>query len=99
MPRYNNANISKNNIGKQKIGTWIVSAAPASTDDLVIQVTSADRLDILANKLYGDQRLWYIIAAANGLGKGTLVVPADTILRIPAKNLTMSFINLLNTQR
>jgi hypothetical protein len=29
--------------------------------------------------------LWWVIAAANGLGKGTLVVPANTKLRIPAK--------------
>lgn len=99
MARYNNANITKNNTGKRKIGTWIISAAPSSSDDLVIQITSTDRLDILAAKLYGDQRLWYIIAAANGLGKGTLLVPADTILRIPSKNLATSFINLLNTQR
>jgi hypothetical protein len=29
--------------------------------------------------------LWWVIAAANGLGKGTLIVPANTNLRIPAK--------------
>lgn len=97
--RYNNANIIKNETGKRRIGSIIVSTPTASADDLVIQVTAADRLDILAAKLYGDQKLWYIIAAANALGKGTLTVPANTILRIPSKNLTTSFINQLNATR
>jgi nucleoid-associated protein YgaU len=69
------------------------------TSDLYIQVTSADRLDILASKLYGDQSLWYIIAAANGLGKGSLVVPPNTVLRIPSTEQTISFINSINTRR
>ena len=99
MGRYSNANIIKDSNGKRRIGTWIVSIPSATTDDIYIQVTSPDRLDIIASKLYGDQYEWPIIAAANDLGKGSLIVPANTILRIPSVNLTTSFINTLNEQR
>ena len=44
-----------------------------------------ERLDTLAYTIYGDSSYWWVIAAANGLGKGTLIVPANTKLRIPAK--------------
>jgi hypothetical protein len=84
---------------KRKIGTYIISIPDTDSTELYIQVTSADRLDILASKLYGDQRLWYIIAAANGLGKGSLVVQSDTILRIPNRQLAEQNINKLNSER
>jgi hypothetical protein len=38
---------------------------------------------MLANKFYGNVSNWDIIATANGIGKGTLWVQPDTILRIP----------------
>lgn len=47
-------------------------------------LTDAERLDIIAGRQYGDGRLWWIIAAASGIGwwpqapAGTrLVVPVD----------------------
>lgn len=46
----------------------------------------SDRLDILAGKYYGDGRLWWIIAAASGIGWG-LQVPPGTLLNIP-RNLS-----------
>ena len=60
------------------------SVTTSSNDYYIIsQVT--DRLDLIATDFYGDSTLWWVIAAANGLGKGTLIVPANTKLRIPAK--------------
>lgn len=44
---------------------------PHTDKDLYILTTSGDRLDILADKFYGDIRLWWIIATSNpGLIKG-----------------------------
>lgn len=99
MRRYNNTPIIKNSNRKRRYGSWIISIPSATSDDIYIQVTSADRLDILASKLYGDESLWYIIASANGLGKGSLVVQPGTTLRIPPSGETISFINQLNEQR
>lgn len=41
-----------------------------------------ERLDTLAGRTYGDARLWWLIAAASGIGWG-LQVPPGTQLFIP----------------
>jgi hypothetical protein len=46
----------------------------------------SDRLDVLAGKYFNDGRLWWIIAAASGIGWG-LQVPPGTRLNIP-RNLS-----------
>ena len=45
-------------------------------------LTSTERLDIIAHRTYGDGRLWWVIAAASGIG-WWLQVPPGTRLRIP----------------
>lgn len=42
-----------------------------------------DRLDILAKEYYGDEKLWFVIAKINNLGKGSMDVPAGLVLKIP----------------
>ena len=54
-----------------------------SPEDIVIISKALDRLDILAQKYYGNQQLYWIIALANNLGKGTLEVPSGLAIRIP----------------
>lgn len=50
-----------------------------------------ERLDILAGKYYGDGRLWWIIAAASGIGWG-LQMPPGTILKIPSINDVQKYV-------
>ena len=45
-------------------------------------LTATTRLDILAHQQYGDGRLWWVIAAASGIG-WWLQAPAGTRLLIP----------------
>jgi hypothetical protein len=85
MGRYTTTNIMKDLSGKRRRSTTIFPTIPATANDTFIITTSADRLDKLASAFYDDVSLWWVIAAANGLGKGTLIVPANTNLRIPAK--------------
>jgi len=47
-----------------------------------ILISESERLDTIAGGIYGDGALWWIIAAASGIGWG-LQVPAGTILCIP----------------
>ena len=42
-----------------------------------------ERLDILAGKIYGNSNLWWVIAAASGIG-WAMQVPPGTMLRIPS---------------
>lgn len=99
MSRYRNADRLRDETGKRRIETWIIRTPPADSSDLYIQVTSPDRLDILADKLYGDQSLWYVIAQANGLGKGSYRVPEGKILRIPNQSGLQDYINNINQTR
>ena len=41
-----------------------------------------DRLDIIAGKEYGDGRLWWVIAAASGIG-WSMQLPSGIVLEIP----------------
>ncbi len=52
-------------------------------NDTRILSQDGDRLDILAKEFYGDESLWFVIAMANDLGKGSLVVPPGRIVTIP----------------
>ena len=52
-------------------------------DDIFIRSKIGDRLDTLANKYYKNSGLWWIIAQANQIGKGTLVIEPGIQLRIP----------------
>lgn len=46
-------------------------------------LTEAQRLDTLAGSLYGDGRMWFVIAACSNIGWG-LQCPPGTILYIPS---------------
>lgn len=52
-------------------------------EDTYILSQENDRLDLLAKEFYGDEVFWHVIAKANGIGHGTLIVPPGMIIRIP----------------
>lgn len=83
MSRYSTTRIIKDEAGKRLFNTIILPTPPANGSDIFIQTTSTERLDKLALIFYDDETMWWVIAAANALGKGTYMVPADTRLRIP----------------
>ncbi len=65
--------------------TAIHPAIARDNTDLFIRTRAGDRLDNLAYEFYEDVTLWWIIANANNLGKGTFAVPPGTKLRIPLR--------------
>ena len=85
MNRYRDTTTILDNKGRRKKASIIYPIPPLTAADTYIRTSTVERIDLLANKFYGDLTLWWVIAAANGLGKGTLIVPANTNLRIPAK--------------
>tara|TARA_R100000234_G_scaffold3253_1_gene2661 strand:- start:9388 stop:9690 length:303 start_codon:yes stop_codon:yes gene_type:complete len=87
MPnRYKNTNIALKN-GKKALKTTINPSIPVDVSDILIISKYGDRLDLLANQYYGLDSYWWIIAEANGLGKGSLHIPPGMQIRIP-KNLS-----------
>mgnify|MGYP001296555193 CR=1 FL=1 len=57
-------------------------------------VKQGERLDTIAGTAYGSGALWWVIAAASGIGWG-LQVPPGTLLRIPTD---LSLILVLSKQ-
>lgn len=69
--------------GTYSAGYAINRAVNSGALDFVKRVTTeSDRLDIIAGEYYGDGTLWWVIAAASGIGWG-LQVPAGIELIIP----------------
>jgi len=64
-------------------GTIMYPKIERKSSDLYVMSRLGDRLDNLAMEFYKDVTLWWIIAQANNIGKGTLNVPIGTTLRIP----------------
>lgn len=99
MARYTTAKTLRDTSEKRYLSTAIIPPMPVASNDTYIVVTSPERLDKLANTFYGDASLWWVIAAANGLGKGTIIVPADSRLRIPSATNVQQVINDTNNLR
>jgi len=85
--RYKFSGIGFSKSGKRVFESTIYPVIVKDINDIYIITQDTERLDILAYRYYGDSRSWWIIAAANNIGKGSLVVKAGTQLRIP-QNLT-----------
>jgi hypothetical protein len=99
MSRYLTNRVQKDENGVRKLSTIIIPTTPLNGSDFYIQTTTVERLDKLARIFYEDSSLWWIIAAANGLGKGTYIVPQNTKLRIPDKSNIQQVINDTNNSR
>ena len=98
MSRYETTSQIKTENGTRRAATTILKI-PVTESDRYIQTTSAERLDKLADTFYGDQSMWWLIAAANGIGKGTLLVPQNTLLRIPPAGGINDYIYKINQER
>ena len=86
MPnRYQYSTTLTNKYTKKKyLGSLIYPKIKANNDDMYVISQQSDRLDILANKYYGDESLWWIIAVANNLNDASLSIEPGIQMRIPS---------------
>jgi phage tail protein X len=99
MNRYQDIATIQDRNSRRRKASIIYPIPPLSDSDTYIRTSTVERLDILASKFYGDTTLWWVIAAANGLGKGSLYVPVDIVIRIPDSRSIQVLIERLNTTR
>jgi hypothetical protein len=97
--RYATTKQIKTTAGKRRLETTILPAVPASSNDSYIKIITPERLDRLAVSFYGEVAAWWVIAAANDIPKGTFIVPADVVLRIPPKPNVIELIRNANATR
>ena len=81
--RYQSTIITKAKKGNQYYYNNIYPDIPLSDSDDYVITTLGDRLDIIAQNVYGDQDFWWIIASANALSGDSLYPPIGMQLRIP----------------
>ena len=83
MKRYDNIQIIKKEGERKFTETVVYPVINPSINDIYIITKQGDRLDNLAWEYYRDPSLWWIIARANNIGKGTLFPEVGVQLRIP----------------
>jgi hypothetical protein len=94
--RYKNTKITKDPTGTRVYKPTIYPKIPIKNFDLIITPKEGERLETLAATHYGDTSLWWIIAAANNLGKGTMKLTPGEEIRIPRD--IRSVLNNLETE-
>lgn len=52
-------------------------------DDIYFRVTKGTRLDIIAQKVYNDAALWWLIAAVNNLDISDYNLSDEKVIRVP----------------
>ena len=92
--RYESTPKFNDKLGNRHFGITMYPKIPKSFSDIYV---SARKVDILAHKYYEDSTLWWVIAQANNLGKGSISVSVPQRLRIPT-NLDTILNNLENFQ-
>ena len=83
--RYASDNVIQNGkiLGTNRSILLIRQAVKSGKISVAEKVTSSfDRLDTIADQVYGDGRLWWVIAAASEIG-WWLQIPPGTLLKIP----------------
>jgi len=105
MNRYQNIKQIRNEnefvgtIGDKYYRTTYYPEVEPQESDIYVETEFGDRLDLLANRFYGDVTLYWIIATANpnALSLGSLYPPVGAQLRIPINiNAIVSNYNQLN---
>jgi len=76
--------ISNQYTKKKYLGSVLYPKIKPNDNDLYIISQQSDRLDILADKYYGDSSLWWIIAVANNLNDASLSIESGIQMRIPS---------------
>lgn len=72
----------KTNSGAIRHSSVYYPFIPYRDSDIYLYAKRSDRLDLLAYRYYKDVSLWWVIASANNIGKGTLLIEPGRI-RIP----------------
>lgn len=83
MSRYKELSSLIKEDGKKRYSTARYPFLPYKDTDVYIIGRSRERLDLLAYNYYNDPSLWWVIAEANNIAKGTLSVPVNKRIRIP----------------
>ena len=81
--RYRREKIIKDKNGVRYYKPTIIQNIPLQDTDRFIFPFDGDRLDIIAQRYYGDSNLWWIIAKANEISDGQIGLDPEKKIRVP----------------
>jgi hypothetical protein len=84
--RYDNIPNKLSENKKRVTRSVIYPPIPRKQSDIYVRTAVGDRVEMLAFKYYGDVSMWWLIAEANAVGKGSFAIAPGTLLRIPIDN-------------
>ena len=82
--RYSTIGVKKNEDSNRVYKTMLLPNIERTGTDIYIIAMATDRLDLLAYKYFADSSLWWVIAQANNIGKGSLFIEPGKQIRIPS---------------
>ena len=98
MKRYSTTRRKIDKSGIRVLSTTYYPEISIGNSDRFIMSKDGDRLDGIAFRYYSDATLWWVIAQANGLGKGRTILNPNFKIRIPGNIETiLSDYNKLNS--
>ena len=74
-------------VGDKKLYKHIIyPQVPIQEEDIYITTSFGDRLDLLADRFYRDEKLWWVINIANPskVNRDSFFIKAGTQIRIPS---------------
>ena len=98
MNRYERTPITINKKNQRVLRITRYPQIPISDEDQFIYPKDGDRLDNVAYRYYNDETLWWVIAQANGLGKGRTILNPNFQIIIPG-NVTQNISDFENLNR
>lgn len=81
--RYTKIQIKNDRYGRAAQRAPLYPPIPKKPSDVYVMTVPGDRLDLLAHRYYNNVNYAWIIAEANGVGKGSYVLEPSLQLRIP----------------
>jgi hypothetical protein len=96
--RYQYTEIIKSKMGDRILESTLYPDIPKSPDDFYLISRPGDRLDLLSQEFYKTPAYWWVLAIANSFVKGSLYVPPNKQIRIPA-NIGDIIANLESSQK
>lgn len=89
-------------LGTSNIECWEMPEYPVineGQDDVIYQVQQEDRIDLLAERFYGNPELWWVIAIVNGMALLPNDLRPSSTIRIPSNNRVYNIILKLAPRR
>ena len=84
---------------KKVFKTTIYPKIKLNVNDIYIEARQGDRLDNIAYQYYKDVTLWWVIAQANHIGKGTMYIDPGVKIRIPNPRFVFDIIRDLQDRQ